>query len=285
MLPKQVEIVSNMNSLRTGQLMGELEHANRQLAGMGSEFLQPRKPIVLVERNHDYLDELLAKVLPELCPSHCVSYQDHHLPHYVVHDGKVEVYKNLNLSSPVVLVRARVKHPCSVAEKVPRKTVYFGRVSERHDSQKLMIGDIIGLEVVTRYKEQVKPVARQILSMPFLKLEHEHRHDKENGYNSNHLNMTYENGNPEMRGLELEVQVTDLQSHLASMNDPKQGHDTSYGAEKLSSRHELNGQLVIFGNSVKIPRGVCEVKRAGRLLVAEIPNKIQPYLLVVPTEN
>lgn len=276
MTHRQVELVSNVNSLRTGQLMDMIEKANRRL-----DFLDVGKRIVLVERNHDYLDEILSKILPEVCPNHLLSYQEHHLPHYVVHDGKVEVYKNQDPESQIVLVKARVKHPDSIAEKVPRKAELFGRVSERHDSYKLMVGDVIGLEVVAKSKEHVPEVTKQILRMPFLNLEKFEQHRKSNGYTSDHLNLIYENGNPEMKGLEIEVQVSDLQNHLASINDPSQGHETSYGAEKLSSKHHLDGQLIIIGNSVKVPES-CGPRMAGGLLVAEVNHPFKPYTIIVP---
>jgi ppGpp synthetase/RelA/SpoT-type nucleotidyltranferase len=277
--PRRVELVSNMNGLRTGQLMDMIARANRRL-----DFLEAGKQVILVERNHDYLDEILAKVLPEICPNHLLDHQDHHLPHYVVRDGRVEVYKNLDYESQVALVRARVKHPDSIGEKVPRKAELFGRVSERHDKYKLMVGDIIGLEVVARNKELVPEVTKQILEMPFLKLEHFEQHRKNNGYTSDHLNLVYENGNPEMKGLEIEVQVTDLQSHLASINDPLQGHETSYGAEKLSSRHHLDGQLIIIGNSVEVP-AECGPRMADGLLVAEVKHPFKPYTIIVPKHD
>gem|GEM_PF-5134117 len=270
-----------MNDLRTGQLMTQIESANRAL-----NFLRPGSQIVLVERNHDYLDEILAKVLPALCPNHLLSYQDHHLPHYIVRDGKVEVYHNLEQASPVVLVKARVKHPCSLAEKVPRKAVYFGRISERHDRNKLMIGDVLGLEVVVRESADVSAVVKQILQMPFFRLEHYEQHRKQNGYSSDHLNIKYENGNAAMNGLEVEIQVTTLKSHKDSTHDPDQGHDTSYGAEKLGSKHYLGDrQLVIVGNSVEVPEDKCSVQRTDGLLVAKVPNPIHPYLLVVPQRD
>ncbi|MBN1544752.1 RelA/SpoT domain-containing protein [Candidatus Woesearchaeota archaeon] len=279
--PRKVEIVSNMNDLRTGQLMDQIERANRTL-----NFLSKRRQIVLVERNHDYLDEILTKVLPELCPKHLLSYQNHHLPHYIVRDGKVEIYQNLEPASPVILVKARVKHPCSVAEKVPRKAVYFGRVSERHDNYKLMVGDVLGLEVVVRDSADVDMVVKQILQMPFFKLEHYERHRKNNGYSSDHLNTKYENGNAVMKGLEVEIQVTTLNSHRNSIYNPNQGHDTSYGAEKLGSRHHLGDrQLVIVGNSVDVPEDMCFVKRTDGLLVANVPNPVQKYLLIVPQKH
>jgi hypothetical protein len=277
--PRQVELVSNMNGLRTGQLMDSIEKANRRL-----NFLKPGKQVVLVERNHDYLDEILAKILPELCPNHIVSYQDHHMPHYVVHDGRVEMYHNLDKHSPVAKVKARLKHPDSLAEKVPRKAQEYGRTSERNDKHKLMVGDVGGAEVVVRNRDYVPIVTRQILGLPFLKLEKFEQHRKSNGYMSDHLNLIYENGNPEMRGLEIEIQVTDLESHRKSRKDPKQGHKTVYGAEKLSSNHHLDGQLVIVGNSVEVPQE-CNPQRVDGWLVAHVPNKIQPYKILVPRLN
>ena len=277
--PRQVEIVSNMNSLRTGQLMDSIERANRKL-----DFLKPRKQVVLVERNHDYLDEIMAKMLPEMCPNHILSYQAHHLPHYVVHDGKVEVYHNLDEHSPVAKVKARVKHPDSIAEKVPRKAYIYGRVSERHDRHKLMIGDVGGAQFIVRTRDDVPTVTRQILSLPFLKLEKFEAHRKSNGYTSDHLNLIYDNGNPAMRGLEIEIQVTDLESHRKSIEDPRQGHETAYGSEKLGSNHHLDGQLVIVGNSVEVPQE-CNPQRIDGWVVARVHNKIQPYTILVPKKD
>ncbi|MBW2972541.1 RelA/SpoT domain-containing protein [Candidatus Woesearchaeota archaeon] len=276
----RAEVVSNTNWSRTGQIMDELIRADRKLG-----FLQPGKQTVLVERNHEYLTEILAKMLPEMCPRHLVSYQEHHLPHYVVRDGKVEVYKNLDQDSPIVEIYARVKHPDSAAEKIPRKAVIFGRVSESNDKHKLMIGDIIGLAVVVKETEDVDAVGKQLLQMPFFRLEHYERLRKANGYNSDHYMLVYENGNPQMRGLEIEVQVTDLKSHLNSIHRPEQGHDTAYGKEKLESEHRLDGQLIVVGNSVTVPKGVCEVRRSGNLLVAEIPHLFKPYTLAVPLQD
>jgi ppGpp synthetase/RelA/SpoT-type nucleotidyltranferase len=274
------EVVSNMNDLRTGQLMGLIEAANREKA-----FLQSGKRIILAERNPEYLNEILAKILPEFCPNNLFSYQNHHLPHYTVRDGRVETYTNLDASSPVAMVQARVKHPCSLAEKVSRKAEYFGRVSEYHDRHKLMVGDVTGLELGARRPEDVPEVSRRLLALPYLKLEHFESHRKKNGYTSDHFNFRYENGNPLMKGLEIEVQVTDMNSHRASIEDDKQGHDTSYGAEKLASKHRLPdaNQLIVFGNSVEVPQSV-GVQQAGELLVARIKGP-QEYLLVVPRGN
>lgn len=277
--PRRVELVSNMNSLRTGQIMDLIEGANRNL-----NFLEAGKQTILVERNHDYLDEILEKMLPHLCPNHIVSHQNHHLPHYVVRDGKVEIYRNLDTEPAVTLVKARVKHPDSIAEKVPRKSRAYGRTSERHDRYKLMVGDIIGLEVVVKDKEHVPQVTQDILRMPFLDLEKYESHRKNNGYTSDHMNLVYENGNPEMKGLEIEVQVTDLKSHKASIEDPMQGHETSYGRDKLYSDHHLDGQLIIIGNSVEVPER-CRPRRSGDVLVAEVNHQFKPYTIIVPKQD
>jgi hypothetical protein len=282
---RAAEVVSNMNDLRTDQMVRLMEAANRELEQKGKGFLDPARRIVLAERNPEYLQEILAKMLPEFCPNHLVSYENHHLPHYVVRDGRVETYTNLDGLSTVVLVQARVKHPCSLAEKIPRKAQYFGRVSEFHNKHKLMVGDVIGVELVVRTEEDVDVVGRQLLALPYFKLEHFEAHRKPNGYTADHYNMTYSNGNPMMRGLELEVQVTDMKNYLASKHDQKQGHETAYGAEKLASPHKMpdGKQLVIFGNSVQIPQCI-PVKKTGGLLVAQI-NGVQEYTLVVPREN
>jgi hypothetical protein len=282
----KAEVVSNMNDLRTGQLMDMIEAANREVARSGAGFLKPGKRIILAERNPEYLEEILAKMLPVFCPRHLVSYQEHHLPHYVVHDGRVELYKNLDTNSPVAFVQARVKHPCSLAEKVSRKAEYFGRISEFHKRQKLMVGDVIGIKIVVGTEGDIGLVGGQLLALPYLRLEHFEKQRKENGFRANQYNMTYDNGNSVMKGLELEVQVTDRESHYNSIYDPKQGHDTAYGAEKLGSPHRLpaDRQLVIVGNSVNIPRGICDVRRAGGLLAAQIEG-LQPYTLIVPRGN
>lgn len=284
-LTRAAKVVSNMNNLRTGQMMDWMEAANRELEARGTGFLDVNRGIVLAERNPEYLHEILAKLLPDFCPNHIVSHQNHHLPHYVVRDGRIEVYNNLDESSSVVLVQTRVKHPCSLAEKISRKSEYFGRLSEFHNKHRLMVGDVIGIEIVVKTEEDILAVGRQLLALPYFRLEHFEDHRKANGYTADHYNFTYSNGNPMMRGLELEVQVTDMKSYLASTNDPEQGHDTAYGAEKLGSKHRLpNGrQLIIFGNSVQVPQSI-PVKKAGGLLVAQI-HGLQEYTLVMPHEN
>jgi hypothetical protein len=277
---RQVELVSNVNLYRAGQIMGRIEEANKRFG-----FLKGDEQTVLIERNHKYLEELLGKVLPVLCPRHIVSYSDHHLPHYVVKDGRMETYRNLDTESPVVEVITRLKHPDSIAEKVSRKTAVYGRVSERHNKYKCMVGDIIGFEVVVRRPEDVAGMVRTVLKMPFLKLENYEQHRKANGYNSDHLNVVYENGNAAMRGLELEIQVTAQQNHDYSKTRPEQAHGLAYGASKLGSRHQRLGQLVIFGNSVTVPKDRCEVVETDDLLIAKVMSDIQPYLLVVPRSN
>ncbi len=272
----RTDVVSNMNSLRTGQLMDAIVKADTQLG-----FLETGKQVVLVERNHNYLEEMLGKVLPKLCPNYLVTFQEHSLSHYTVQDGRVQVYNNLDQASDIVKIKARVKHPDSIAEKVPRKAVYFGRVSEFHDNHKLMVGDIMGFEVVVKDAADVQKAVKKVLELPFLRLEHYGQHRKSNGYTSDHLNLIYENGNRAMRGLEVEVQVTDLNSHLNSINKPGERHG-DYAIEKLESPHHMDGQLVIVGNSVKLPKS-CDVKRVDGFLVSRIDNPIQPYTILVPT--
>jgi len=269
-------VVSNTNALRTGQLMDLIEQANSKL-----NFLLPDRRIVLVERNHDHLEEMMAKVLGRLTPNYVHTSLDHHMQHYVVHDGKIDVYTNLDAASPIVKVKARVKHPDSIAEKVPRKAEYFGRISEYHDKSKLMVGDVLGFEVVVRDQKDVEAVKKNVLALPFFRLEHEESHRKSNGYTSDHLNLKYENGNQAMRGLEVEVQVTDLKSHTNSLYNPEQDHDTAYAQDKLMSRHNLDGQLIIVGNAVKIPKNLA-AHLTDELVISEVPNVIQPYTLVLP---
>jgi hypothetical protein len=271
------KVVSNMNGLRTGQIMDSLERADRQLG-----ILQPGKDIVLVDRNPEYLEEIMAKVLPELCPKYIVTSQDHHLPHYVVYDGKLTMYTNLDRNSPIAMIISRPKHPCSAAEKVARKTAYFGRVCERHDRHKLMIGDIMGFEVIVREPKDVAGVMAQVLGLPFFKLEHYESHNRTNGYSAEHANLIYKNGNPFMRGLEVEVQVTDLQSHIDSKTRPEQAHHIGYGDKKLASTHNLGKrQLVIVGNHIAIPEWL-PVMETEEARIVRVPNPIQPYTLVMP---
>jgi hypothetical protein len=88
-----------------------------------------------------------------------------------------------------------------------------------------------------------------------------------------------------MRGLEVEAQVTDLQSHIDSKTKPEQAHDTGYGAKKLASRHDLGDrQLVIVGNHITIPEGL-QVMEAEDARIVRVPNKIQPYTLVMPRQG
>jgi hypothetical protein len=87
-----------------------------------------------------------------------------------------------------------------------------------------------------------------------------------------------------MRGLEVEIQVTDLASHNASKYKPEQGHETAYGKEKLASKRDLRGrQLIIVGNSVQIPRHV-QIIETNVARIAKVPNPIQPYTLVALRE-
>jgi hypothetical protein len=271
------KVVSNMNGLRTGQIMDSLERADRQLG-----ILQPGKDLVIIDRDPGYLEEIMAKVLREMCPKHIVTQQNHHLPHYVVYDGKLTMYTNLDQDSPIAMIISRPKHPCSAAEKVARKNAYFGRVCERHDRHKLMIGDIMGFEVIVRKPKDVAGAMAQVLELPFFKLEHYERHEEANGYSAEHANLVYKNGNPFMQGLEVEVQVTDLQSHIDSKTKPEQAHHIGYGAKKLGSTHNLGDrQLIIVGNHVAIPEWL-PVMETEEARIVRVPNKIQPYTLVMP---
>ncbi|MBI5880498.1 hypothetical protein HZB90_00035 [archaeon] len=279
-LDKAGKIVSNTNSPRTGQIMDLLERADRQL-----EILQPGKDIVLIDREPRHLEEIMAKVLREMCPKHIVTQQNHHLPHYVVYDGKLTMYTNLDQNSPIAMIISRPKHPCSAAEKVARKTAYFGRVCERHDRHKLMIGDVNGFEVIVREPKDVAGAMAQVLGLPFFKLEHYERHNEANGYSAEHANLVYKNGNPFMQGLEVEVQVTDLQSHVDSKTKPEQAHHIGYGSKKLGSTHDLGErQLIIVGNGITIPDGL-SVMETEEVRIVRVPNTIQPYTLVMPRQS
>lgn len=276
-----IELVSNMNELRSGQLMDAMIKIDRE-----SRILDLRKQIVLVERNPAHLDEVLNKMLPELCPRHTTITKNHHLPHYVVYDGKIDTYHNLD-ESEILGIYGRMKHPCSIGEKLPRKAAHFGRVSEGHNKYKLMMNDMIGLEIVVKKETDIPNVLRKVLNLPYLTLEHLENHKKSNKYTSTHANMKYNNGNPAMKGLEIEIQITDKESKYRSQHDPAQGHDSAYGREKLGSRRKFEGQLVIFGgenDTIQVPDW-CEQRRVDGFLVAKVPNKLQSYTLVLPQIN
>ncbi|MFC1741040.1 hypothetical protein ACFL3V_00700 [Nanoarchaeota archaeon] len=278
----QAEIVSNVNGLRTGQLMDLLVKADKRL-----NFLKPGKQVTLIERNQGYLDEIMHKVTSSLCPRYLVVLSDYSQPHHLLGGSNVRTYHNLD-DSGIVKINARVKGTDSAAEKTARKIAQYDRVSESHDRNKLMVGDILGLEVVVKgppdAPEYVAEAVKQFLVMPFLRLEKFEQHRKSGGYTSTHLNMVYSNGNPYMRGLELEVQVTDLQSQQDSKTKPGQRHSEDYGfGSKLRCAHALPGQLVFFGNSVDLKS--MNVREAEGLLVAKVPGKVVDYTLVVPKRH
>jgi len=274
----QSDVVSNVNDLRTGQLMEQIVKADRLL-----HFLVPGKRIVLVERNHQYLEEMLGKITKEFCPNNTVSYEQHSQPHYVVQDGQVKVYTNQDITSKVACVLGRVKHPDSLVEKILRKAQQYGRVSERNDLRKLMINDGYGIAAVAKRKEDIPELVDRIANLPYLRMEHYQKHRKRNGYISDHLNMTYNNGNPAMRGIEIEIQVTDLESHSNSTSKPEQDHDTTYGDEKLACEHHVDGQIVIVGNHIQVP-GLCRIQHGDGINVVYVPNDMKPYKLIVPVE-
>jgi hypothetical protein len=145
-----------------------------------------------------------------------------------------------------------------------------------------MIGDIMGFEVIVMKPKDVAGAMAQVLELPFFKLEHYERHEEANGYSAEHANLVYKNGNPFMQGLEVEVQVTDLQSHIDSKTKPEQAHHIGYGAKKLGSTHNLGDrQLIIVGNHVAIPEWL-PVMETEEARIVRVPNKIQPYTLVMP---
>jgi hypothetical protein len=272
------DVVSNVNLYRTGQLMEEVLRADKM-----HSFLKPGKRIVLAERNHQYLEEILDKLTSVFCPRNIVTYEEHNLPHYIVKDGQIKAYHNLDEHSPVAQLLGRVKHPDSLVEKILRKNVQYGRVCERNNLTKLMINDCYGAMINTKYKSQIGEVVETLLKIPFLKLEHYQSHRKGNGYSAEHINAKYNNGNPAMRGIEIEIQVTDIKSYQNSITMPEQGHDTSYGQEKLASDHNLDGQIVVVGNHISLPDR-CRTRHCDGFTIAEVPNSMHPYILVVPRE-
>jgi ppGpp synthetase/RelA/SpoT-type nucleotidyltranferase len=270
----QADVVSNMNALRTGQMIDRIVRADKRVGVLS------RGGIVLLERNQEYLDEIMQKISKEFCPNSLVTWHDYSRPHHLVRGAKVQVYHSLD-DTDVVRVYCRVKGAPSSGEKTSRKLAKYGRVSEFHDRNKLMLGDVIGMELVCADEEAVYKTVQKVLRLPFLTLEKRDDHAKEGGYRSTHLNMTYSNGNPLMRGLEIEIQVNTVHAHEDSKTQPGQAHRGDYGKEKLNSPRKEVGQLVMYGNSVELPKDMYWVKRADGLLLAKVPDPIQPYILVV----
>jgi ppGpp synthetase/RelA/SpoT-type nucleotidyltranferase len=271
---RPVELISNMNDLRVNQLMKGLVDADKE-----ARFLKTGQ-IVLIERNHNYLEEIMDHVLPELCPSYLITYEDHHMPHHVVYDGKVTMYQNLDQNSDVAFVLARVKHPCSINEKVGRKHAQHKRVSTLHDRRKVNTRDTYGINLVCTDAEAVERVGQKISKMPFLSIEKIEAHRQ--GYTSDHYNVRYHNGNPFLTGLEVEIQVTDLQSHYESIHDPVQAHDEAYKMRIMQQPRKSVGQLVIVGNSITLPDELSRVETSQYIIVPEVPSSIQRYTLVIP---
>ena len=270
------EIVSNVNENRTGQLLDQIRKSNKKLG-----FLKTGKQIIIIDRNHAYLDEIMNQVLPEICPQHIISYERHHLPHYAVHDGTVRIYTNLDPESDVLLLQARVKHPCSINEKLLRKSNKYSRPSTFHNKRKSNLRDIYGFIVVVKEPHQVHKYVEKIKNMPCFTLEKFQKHRKTNSYQSEHINLIYTKGSPEMLGLELEVQVTEQKSHNESINAPEQSHDSAYIQEKLGSSHQTDAQIIIVGNSITVPKEYIQA-RTEQFTVVQIPNKMNQYTLILP---
>ncbi|MBT5022231.1 hypothetical protein HOK51_01365 [Candidatus Woesearchaeota archaeon] len=280
----RVEIVSNMNTLRTNQIVDIISRADKVTH---TQILHPAKKIIIAERNPAYLQEIVNKILLELMPENEHSWEHHNMPHYVVCDGKVNFYENTSSDGLLVGVRARVKHPCSLGgEKIGRQIAEFGRDCELYDSHKLLIRDVYGMQLIAKTPEDVPSVEEKLRELPYFQILYHKHHHKSNGYHARHFNMVYENGNPIMRGLTLELQVTDAKTHEKNMNGKRCGHDSAYGAEKLNAKRDIGDrQIVVVGNSVQIPKGLCKVHEFEDCKIAHVPNPINPYLLVVPKYN
>jgi hypothetical protein len=278
----RVDIVSNMNALRTGQIYDMLMRADKLVPT--SSLIEPSKKIVIAERNPAYLHEIVKKVLSEFMPESEHSWENHHMPHYVVRDGKVNYFANTNSEGLLVGVRARVKHPCSLGgEKIGRQIAEYGRDCEFTDPHKLLIRDIYGIQLIAKTPEDALTVEEKLRELPYFDVLHYKHHRKSNGYNARHFNMIYENGNPIIRGLTLEIQVTDAKTHDKNMNGKGCSHDKSYDKEKMASKRDLGDrQILVVGNSVEIPEGLCKVHEFEDCKIAKVPNPVNSYLLVVP---
>ncbi len=278
------ELVSNVCGLRIGQLEDALRNAERELAKKGKRFLQTGVPKIILERNQDHLKEITDKILAIVAPDYVASSYNHLMQHYAVKDGRINQYVNLDLTSPVVEIYARMKHPCSLAEKAGRNGSRFGRISESYNKTRFMVGDILGMEIVVGDESGISYARKKILGMPCFTIEHEQDHAKSNGYRAKHLNLLYANGNPLTRWLEVEVQITTADNHRQSKEDATQSHDVAYANEKLAKPRTLLGhQLVIVGNSVKVDRDKMNVLDTEEfMIVPKVPNIVQKYTLVVP---
>lgn len=274
----QAGVISNVNDLRTGQLMDQIMRADKALG-----FLTTGN-IVLVERNQEYLDEIMRKLSVAFFPNHSIEWMDYSRPHHLVRGAKVQRYTNLD-DGDVLQAYSRVKGVPSTAEKISRKITKKGRLGHAHDRNQLMVRDLLGAELTCSDEEAVNRTVGRLLQLPYLRLEKFEDWRKPGGYTSTHLNMTYSNGNPQMRGLEIEIQINTLDAHRRSKTEHSQAHSGPYGKEKLSSPRKDVPQLVMYGNSVELPEDRFWTRRHDGLLVAKVPDSIQPYILVVPGHN
>ncbi|MBW2964311.1 hypothetical protein KY363_02530 [Candidatus Woesearchaeota archaeon] len=274
----QADVISNVNDLRTGQLMDQIVRADKALG-----FLRPGN-IVLVERNQEYLDEIMRKLAREFFPNHTIEWMDYSRPHHLVRGAKVQRYTNLD-DGDVCRAYSRVKGVPSTGEKCSRKVSKKGRIGHASDRFQIMVRDVFGAELDCIDEEAVYRTANRLMQLPYLTLEKFEDWHKPGGYTSTHLNMTYSNGNPFMRGLEIEIQVNTLDAHRRSKKEPSQAHSGPYGKEKLASRRKQLPQLVMYGNSVELPEDRFWTRRHDGLLVAKVPDAIQPYILLVPDHN
>ena len=155
----------------------------------------------------------------------------------------------------------RVKGSDSIAEKLTRVLAKKGSlVHPKRDG--LVVEDVNGETFVSKTEEDCYALREKLHNLPFLEIVEEEdfmAQPRPSGYRAIHDTYFWQNGNPRLSGITIEVHHETMDDFRANRegvpNCPERSH-ICYGFRKLEDLHEQgNYQIVIFeSGEPRMPR-------------------------------
>ncbi len=246
--------LTNVNPLRTSELihlLGELEQTR--------PLLTTYTDLIIIERNPSYLEQMICALFEPLKIScngqrideseegiNNLNFLNAHKVRYSI--PKTEVHTLLEITG-------RVKGTNSIAEKISRlqSNPEYQGITHLTLQDQIAAADIYALTIVTRTLQQCYAYKERILTHPEFVLDEPEKdyiaNPKPSGYKAIHQYLRWNNADPALQHLCLEIHYETIETHLQNtfgVNSQTQCAHNNYTKSKLTKNHQMGNSKIII---------------------------------------